>query len=923
MHICDGPGFKKQFCRFLAAVLFCSLFAALWVHAAESGDPDPVLFGKIVREISFISDLPVNRAHYDLILDIKPGDRLTRSGVKRAIQSLYETGRFSQVVVEATEAGESVNLSFNLRHNYYFNRFLLEGNLQLKGRSLWELISLPTGQRFTKEKLEDSRREVLKFVRERGFYLAEVRTRTIPDEKLRQVNIVFEVQPGTLSTVRSMEVRGVPPQESGELRRRFGYEKGKAFDRSRLNAQVESLSRYFTRRGYLAATAHVIESFEPESNTVGLLLDIANFGRMRVVVEGFKIDKDQLRRLLPVLTGEGINPDILEEGLKNLKDYMENRGYSEADVRVSETTEESGVRVFRYAILPSRKFMVSYVRFRGNQALSQREVLAALQLRQASPYSVSRLDEDVEALKSIYQSRGYLQAGVIPLVEPGRDGKKVGIVYVCEEGPIARLLSLNITGNATISTKDLMGRIKLAPGNAYSPSLAEEDRRALLTAYNDSGFLQAQVAVRVGPPDKNSLFPVTYDIREGTQSIVDRILILGNDRTRSSAILKKIVLKTNEPLSLAKLLQTQQSLYGIGVFDQVRVAPQNPESTAPFQDVVVRLQESKRFTIRYGFGYQEREKLRGTLELTHLNILGLGRRVDIRFRGSSIEQQAILSLQQPQFRAIPVDSYFTFSALRRRDVSFDTKRLNLSYQFSHPFGTHSWAMFRYNFKNVRISSTPLQLSELGREDQPLNLSTFSAAFVNDTRDDYLDPEKGFFSSTDFGITPGLLSDQKYFSFFSQNSYYRKLPKSFLFASSVRLGAAHPLGGLPDLPISERFFAGGSSSLRGFDTDYAGPLDQVSNKPVGGNALFVGSVEMRVPVFRFIHIAGFYDSGNVFRRISGIRLSDFSHTVGAGLRIKTPFGPLRADYGYNANLPSDLRQRGLTRGHLFITIGPPF
>ena len=188
---------------------------------------------------------------------------------------------------------------------------------------------------------------------------------------------------------------------------------------------------------------------------------------------------------------------------------------------------------------------------------------------------MSRLDDDVDVLKSLYHSRGYLQASVIPLVEPGGDGKKVGIVYVCEEGPIARLLSLDIKGNEIISTKDLMGRIKLAPGNPYSPSLVEEGRQALLAAYNDMGFLQAQVVLRVGQPDSNNRFPVVYEIREGTRSIVDRIFVLGNNHTRDSVISKKIKLRTNEPLSLGKLLQTQQSLYGMGVFDQVRVAPQN------------------------------------------------------------------------------------------------------------------------------------------------------------------------------------------------------------------------------------------------------------------------------------------------------------------------------------------------------------
>jgi translocation and assembly module TamA len=173
------------------------------------------------------------------------------------------------------------------------------------------------------------------------------------------------------------------------------------------------------------------------------------------------------------------------------------------------------------------------------------------------------------------------------------------------------------------------------------------------------------------------------------------------------------------------------------------------------------------------------------------------------------------------------------------------------------------------------------------------------------------------------VTPRTVSSRGFISFFSQNSYYRPLPKSFQLAASVRVGLAHSLERNPDLPISERFFAGGSSSLRGFDTDYAGPLDPNSNKPLGGNALFVGSMEIRIPLFSFIHIAGLYDTGNIFRTISDIDFHGFSQTLGGGLRIKTPFGPLRADYGCNLNLSSDLRQRGLKRGHFFITVGPPF
>lgn len=912
------------------------LYGALLLPEAAGQEAQremPDIFGRPVRSISFSADLPVNRAHLDPYIGIRPGDALTRAGVKAAIQFLYETGRFDRVAAEAFPEDGGVRLQFRLRHNYYFNRFSVEGDVRLRRRTLEEWVSLPVGQRFTEEKLEEARQAVLKFLREGGYYLAQVRTRLAADERHRQVDTVFEVQPGDPASIRAIHLAGVPPGYSKEILDRFGFRQGGRYDRIRLSGRLENIRKYFVKRGYLGATISVSESFEPETNTVALALDVANFGEVRVAVDGFKIDRDQLRRLLPVLAGEGIHQDILDEGLRNLRDYMEEQGYPEAEVKIGEKTDESGIREFRYEIVPNNRFTVAYVRFKGNRALTAEELLASVEIQpatffQRSAYSVRRLDRDLESLRTLYASRGYLGARVIPLMEPLKDGRKLGITYLCEEGPLSRTRSLEIRGNSALSESALREKMKLAPGSPYSPSLAERDRLTLLSAYNDLGYLQAQVTFRAGPPDENAACAVEFEIQEGTQSKVDRILVLGNNNTQESVIARRIRLGEDEPLSLGRLLQTQQSLYELGVFDQVRVEPQNPESAAPYQNVVVRLQESKRLTLRYGFGYQEREKLRGTLEVSRLNIFGSARRADMRLRGSSKEQQVLFSLQQPKFRALPVDSYFTLSASRKEDVSFDSKRFNVAYQFSRPFGGHSWGIFRYKFERVDLANVQV-IADVEREDSPRSLSTFSVAYISDTRDDYLDPTKGFFTSTDFGITTRFLGSNNYVSFFSQNSYFRRMPKSLLMAAALRIGLARPYGRDTEIPISERFFAGGASILRGFETDYAGPLDPVSFKPRGGNALIAGSLEIRVPLFRSVHIAGFYDTGNVFAAVRDIQLSGFSHSLGLGLRIRTPFGPLRADYGYHMNIPPELRRsdlnnnQGLTPGHFFVTVGPPF
>ena len=896
--------------------------------AASPLDLDSEAFGKVIRSIVYSADGPLERSHYDSYLGIKPGDVLSRTGLRNAIQALYDSGRFSRITVDAVPEESGIQVRFNLRYNFYFNLFSLEGDVDLGGRALWEVVPLPTGEPFTMERLEQARKAMLNYLREQGYYLAKAEAVTRPDENFRQVDTIFKVEPGPLPTIRSIEIQGVPKQDTDLISKKLGFKESDKFDRRRFRRRMDGLKSFFLKRGYLAAVAQVTDSFRSEDNTVALVVQVSNFGRIRVAVEGFKIDKSQLRRLLPILSGEGLNEDTLDEGVQNIRDYLEESGYPEAEVNIHEEEEKSGVRVVRHRIDAGHNVTVAYVGFKGNHAFSDRELLAAVQIQpgrllKRSAYSVDKLDSDVDSLKTLYQSQGYLDADVIPVINPAKDGVRLGLIFEIDEGRLSRTLSLILADNHSLKTADLLAKMKLRPGDPYSPSFVEHDRQAILAAYNDAGFLQAKVTYRIGAADATNSFPVEFDITEGIRSYVDNIVILGNDTTRNSIIEKHISLERYGPLSLGKLLKTQQALYNMGVFDLVRVTPQNPESVSPYQNVVVRLEEAKRFLVRYGIGYQEREHLRGTLELSDLNLFGTARRADLTLRGSAIEQGAALSFQQPQFRFLPVNSYFTFSGLQRRDVSFDQKRLNLSYQYGHPLSSHTWGLLRYTFNNVRLSNLRVSLSELGREDTPRNLSTFSAIYINDTRDNYLDPEKGFFTSTDLSVTTRLIGSNDYLSLFTQNSYHKRLPGPLLIAASLRFGARHPYGGDTSIPISERFFAGGGSGLRGFDTDFAGPLDTVTNKPVGGNALLIGNLEIRAPLFHPVRLAGFYDTGNVFRNVRDIAFSGFSHTIGIGVRLKTPFGPLRADYGFNLNLSPDLRARGLARGHFFVTIGPPF
>ncbi len=917
----ESPGWFI-FCR-----LACPLVLAFLVLAVRPcrADEEAQLFGKTIRSIEYRADEPVERSRFDLVIGLKPGEQLTRSGVKNALQALYDTGRFSMIAADAAPEGEGVALRFVLQLNYYFNRFTISGPVDLRGREPWEAMPLPVGERFTRTRLEEARQLVVNYLKEQGFYQAEVKAQTTAYPGKRQVDTNFEVRPGRPAVVRAVEITGVPPFEEKEMRRRLGAEQGKRYDRRRVMRGLDRIRENLTSRGYLSAVADFSESYAPQDNTIAVALKVGNFGKIRVRVEGFKVERSRLRYLLPVLSGVGAETGSLEQGVLNLRSYLEENGYPDAEVEVKEESEKNDIRLVRYLIQPARRITVGYVRFQGNRALSESELQAALQVLPArlgrkTVYSRTNLEDDVQALETLYNSRGYLEARVTPQVTPLAEAAHIGITYVCSEGRLSRTKSVTLTGNRAIPAKTLAAGMQLKQGGPYSPQTAERDRQALLALYNDAGFLQARVACDAGKPDAGGNYAVEFRIEESVQSRIDEVIVLGNRHTRESLIEKKIRLHPNDPLSLGKMLETQQALYNIGIFDRVRVSPQNPDSVTPYQNVVVRLDEAQRFTIRYGFGYQEWEKLRGTVELSDLNIFGIGQRADLLLRGSGIERLASLNLQQPQFRFLPVNSYLNLSAQQKREISYDVKRFNVAYQYSHELNSHSWGLLRYSYQKVRVFNSQV---EPQREDTPRTLSTVSAIYINDTRDNYLDPEKGFFSSTDLSITTKLLGSNSYWSLFTQNSYYRKLRGSLSAAASIRFGFAIPYGGDTDLPISERFFAGGASSLRGFEIDSAGPLDPKTFAPTGGNSIFVGNLELRTPSWHSVLLAGFYDTGNVFSSLGSFDVSQFSHTVGAGIRVKTPFGPLRADYGFNLNLPALQRAHGFKSGHFFITIGPPF
>jgi len=232
------------------------------------------------------------------------------------------------------------------------------------------------------------------------------------------------------------------------------------------------------------------------------------------------------------------------------------------------------------------------------------------------------------------------------------------------------------------------------------------------------------------------------------------------------------------------------------------------------------------------------------------------------------------------------------------------------------FGPHWSAYTRYSFQRVMLSDVGIDLQQLEEKEKLVEgrLGDIGFAIVRDTRDHLFLPTRGTYLGlgTRLFARP-LLSEFSFVKTDMAASDIHTLKNGVAFASSLRLGLASPFGSTASVPISEAFFAGGDSTLRGFRRDEVG-------RPGGGEALLVLNEELRFPIWEARGLKGvlFYDAGNVYPRVSELHPTDLRHVLGAGLRLETPIGPLRLEYGRKLD-----REAGESAGELFFAIGSAF
>jgi outer membrane protein insertion porin family len=757
---------------------------------------------------------------------------------------------------------------------------------------------------------------------------------------------------------------------------------GKAYTPERVKAATAAMRRTLAKQKHLANKIQVNPpEYHADTNRVDVSFNVDVGPTVVIKATGAKLSvlpfvaSRRIKKLVPVYSEEAIDRELVSEGRQNLLNFFQEKGYFDAEVKTvfKRTPEQISVT---YQINKGTKHKVDDISFVGNSALSDDELVqrVALQKRQLlsrGQFSQKLLKASVNGITAAYQDHGYQEVKVTPQVvdhEP-----EIDVMFQIVEGPQTTVANLILQGNDHYPYNELspVAGFLLRSGEAFSPRKVADDRSRISAKYLDRGYLNVDVKTTVAKlPDDPHRVNVTYAITEGQPVRVSRVVILGRQKTRESLVATTAALRPEQTLSQGRLLEGESRLYDLGIFDWSSVGPRRPITTQTDEETLVKVHEAKRNSITYGFGIEisrrggnlptgtvavpglppvaidtsgfvSSEKTfvgpRGSIEFSRLNLRGLAETGTISLLASRLDQRALATYIDPQFlNSKQWRSLFSVSVERNSENPLFTAREgDVSFQVERSLNKDktTTAQLRYSFRRTNLSDI-LVAGLVLPEDQSVRLSTLSGTLIHDTRDKPLDPHRGVYNTLDLGLTPSALGSNANFArLLGQYAFY-KPTHSMIWANSIRLGLAKPFSG-SRVPTSERFFSGGGTTLRGFPINEAGPQRSVPvctnpsdtstctliSVPVGGNQLFVLNSELRFPLPIISNLGGvaFYDGGNVYRNISFAQfVSNYTSTVGLGLRYSTPVGPVRIDVGRNLNpVP------GIKPFQFFITLGQAF
>jgi outer membrane protein insertion porin family len=626
-----------------------------------------------------------------------------------------------------------------------------------------------------------------------------------------------------------------------------------------------------------------------------------------------ELTEETLRPLISIKIPEIYSHTKVKNSIAAMENAYSEDGYHaasiEADVEVDETNEAT----LTFNITEGEQVLIDEIRFVGNTVIDADDLKDAIQtqerwwlswLTDRGAYQEEVMELDVERIKAAYKDKGYMDVKVAqPELTLIKKDKYLDIMIEIDEGAQYSVGEIGIKGDLLKDKAELLQLVSLQPGEVFNLSKVHQSIEQLTDLYADEGYANVNVApLRTTNRDELTI-DLMFDIEQGVKVYIERIQVSGNTQTRDKVVRREVPLVEGDKYSASKIKEANRRVRNLGFFDEVNVTTE-PGSEKDQAVLNVNVKERPTGTFSIGVGYSSVDQMIGQGSIAQDNFLGLGLKMKFSASLSGSSQTFSLGLTDPYFLDTDWTMGFEVYKTEREYDDYDENRTGGAIKAGHRIADFTKGFVTYRFEQseiLDIDPTVTSAIVLDAEGKSTH-SSIMGEIVRNSTDFHLDPSRGGISSFTLQYA-GLGGTEKFFKTTVEHRHFWPVFWGTVFSVKGKTGYILETGD-DGLPLGERFYLGGIRTLRGFKVREVGPQD-TDGSFIGGEVMGFFNVEYIFPIAKSMGIKGvlFYDTGNAWLDSSDY-FSDLRHSVGAGVRWRSPFGPLRFEWGYNLDPRDD-------------------
>ena len=876
-----------------------------------------------------ISDARVARR----LIQLNPGDPLRQEAIQASIEALKLSKRFSTIHVDSTSEAGGERLIFTLTPNRIIAEIDIEGKYPLFEREILNQMTIYPGNPYTPKQLSSQSGAVVQQYKREGYIDPKVsitEQREAGDEK---AVILVDIDKGPHYSLNKLTFAGNDTVSPLALKLRMSVWRSDLmlwfgrFSEYQLKKDMTTLLDYYHSKGFVDAELAYRLAYSGDPRQVDVTIEIKEGPHYTVDFSGNEEFWDMtLKKDVVLFTSGNRNNTGIRKSIRNIKKRYHEKGYLETKVTVDICPGDKSdpeTHPLCFAVDEGPQTIVDEVSINGNEVIPEEQIKKQMLTRPPSilhdgAYVPETLETDTYAVTTLYQNEGFTKRTVDSEVTVNKDKTGADVALNIDEGPQTRVRSIVIKDLSVVS-EEAVGKVLVHHlGDPFTTAASEVEKEAIAGLISEKGYPHVKVQAKITYSEDHTQADIVYEVDPGPLVTVGDVFVSGNLRTDEKVILRELEMQPDSPLSLQALYDAQRRLRDMEIFHSVNSHTFGLKEKADTVDLFVEVEENKPFYAEGGAGYQSDTGLFGRIKGGDRNLFGLNKDLWGAAEVSETGYRLDTQFSEPRFLGTRTTASVGLFAeeLTEFNQPFGTRGFGGSLGFNHIWGRHLTTALSFSLERLTQFSVD---GDPGEEfnNEPRTVFVTTPSVTYDTRDSFVRPTKGLFSSLEVDVSMGAGEEVDDFVRYDFDTRYYWTPlKRLTFAGRARVGQVVSYTASEVVPDDQLFYLGGIQSVRGFDENL---LRYDSNgDPVGGKTAMVGNLEARIDLGMNLELATFLDTGAVQDALLDEGSDTFRSSVGLGLRYISPIGPIGLVYGHKLN-----PEEGESSGRFHFSIGYSF